>query len=153
MPDNDSPAVDVKDILTNPINPFTGKQQNIGVFESKRDWGIYVSQEPSKPNNCITIYDGSSLITMPSVNQPGTDFEFQQPVVQIRIRCVDYPDGYAKIMQCYKAIQNRGPYITTLNKYSAFYAQSLPVSLAEDSNNRSILVVNFMCSRSVLPIS
>ena len=54
---NESAAIDIKDIITADTNPFTGEAQNIGKFAAKMGWGVFVAQEPESPDNTITIYD------------------------------------------------------------------------------------------------
>lgn len=151
---NEDQAVDVKDILVADINPMSGEKQDIGVFKAQEDWGVFINQEPTEPANCITVYNSpSSLVPMPAVNKVGRECEFQQPSVQIRVRCTDSPTGMAKIMECYNALQNLGPYQTSLYRYSAFYAQNIPFWLQEDNNNRQIFVLNVQCSRAYFPES
>ena len=56
-------------------------------------WPIYVSNEPDRPDNCITIYDTRGLIhgrMMPSGVQA------KHYGVQIRIRCSNNESGWVK---------------------------------------------------------
>jgi hypothetical protein len=149
---NEDQAVDVKDILVADINPMSGENQDIGEFEGQGDWGVFVNQEPTRPANCITIYNSpTSTIPQPAVNKPGRECEFSQPTVQIRVRSTDNRSGMAKIWECYNALQNRGPYQTSLYRYSAFYCQNAPFWLSEDNDNRQIFVLNVQCSRAYFP--
>lgn len=149
---NKSAAKDVADILDATTNPFTLLPQDIGKIAATGSWGIYINQEPSAPSNCITVYDAGGLLPIPCMNKEGSEDEFGQPNIQIRVRSTDYDAAYSKIMECYEAIQNYGDYNTTIFNYSGFFAQSLPLSIGEDSNNRGDIVVNFVCSRARIDI-
>ena len=56
-------------------------------------WPIFVSNEPNRPDNCITIYDTASSDDGRSM----VDGElFSHEGLQVRVRSVDYPTGYTK---------------------------------------------------------
>jgi hypothetical protein len=56
-------------------------------------WPVYTSNEPSSPDNCVTVYDtlgrdyGRTMIDGERQEHHG---------FQVRIRSVDHPTGYAK---------------------------------------------------------
>lgn len=53
-------------------------------------WGLFVSNEPEKPGNCITVYDTGG-------GEEDTDeLDISSPTFQVRIRCVNYAEGYER---------------------------------------------------------
>lgn len=56
-------------------------------------WPVYVSQEPSLPDNCITVYDTTG--TDDGHTQPDGELQ-ERHGIQVRIRSVDHPTGWTK---------------------------------------------------------
>lgn len=65
-----------------------------GVFKSlTSDWGIFISEQPDSPDQCITIYDSSGS----NLGKGMSGDTLIRPGIQIRIRSKTYPDGIRKI--------------------------------------------------------
>lgn len=65
MTNADTPALAFKDIIENPMNPFTGKEINMSTVEAQKEKGVYVTTDDifmphhSKSSNTFTVKQDS----------------------------------------------------------------------------------------------
>ena len=86
---NHSPADIMRYLL---VNLDLGSDPDVGT--NLGDWPIYVSTEPSLPDDVITVF-GTTAIHQGRLQVDGEVQE--RDGIQIRVRSVGYPIGYAKI--------------------------------------------------------
>jgi hypothetical protein len=129
-----APSIDIKDWLE--ANSGLGL-----VFATN----LFISREPSMPENTVTIYDTSAGADKPDMEGASILYENS---IQIRIRNKSYETGWAladSIKDVLSPISN-----TTINstKYLSIFHQNGPFVLEWDDNNRVILIMNFNIERS-----
>lgn len=56
-------------------------------------WMVYVANEPGVPDDCLTVYDTTGNID--AKTQPDGEV-CQHEGIQVRVRSVDHPTGWAK---------------------------------------------------------
>ena len=104
---------------------------------------VFVSKEPTKPSNVITIYDTGGGIDM----QLDPAYQYQRTSVQIRIRNISYTEASAtayNVIDILKSIVHE-----TWNDTVYMFIDHVngPTMLEYDENNRAILVLNFNIQR------
>ena len=116
MPDPVLPASNfVKDLLV---------AANVGEFGSTGSgWSISIGTEPNAPINMITVYDEGVRQAVYPINVLGSSERTEYKGVSIRVRTVDYLDGYAKSAEIAKAIVNLSVDTGDGFKYLNIYAQ------------------------------
>jgi hypothetical protein len=132
-----SPAVDIKDILV-----AAGVATFAGTSESS--WALYVDNEPETPSNVVTVYDDDGV--PPTETIDPTDEPIEQPIVQIRVRGVDYETAYTKIQECLTACKKL-PFELNGSGYGSLARIDEVQSLGTDLKNRHRLVVSIMATR------
>lgn len=105
---------------------------------------MFISREPTKPDNCITIYDTPGEPARPDFEGDSSIYEDS---IQIRIRNTSYVTGWElaeAIRDVLHPISN-----TEINEiiYLSIFHQNGPFVLEYDSNNRVIIILNFKISR------
>jgi hypothetical protein len=114
--------------------------QGIGTFAATSGWAIYVSKEPTAPNDTITLYDTVGF-------NPDPDNGVYNPSMQIRIRGNSYPVIYAKAEAILaELIVPAGVVIGTTN-YLGWWQQGSIELIGYDDNDRAIMVLNFNITR------
>ncbi len=87
-----SPAIDIARVL-----------DNAGVAEEaiagSSGWSVFVSKEPTAPDNVVTVYDTGGF-------DPNPKFLLDYPTVQVRVRANkgDYIGAYTKIIEARDAL-------------------------------------------------
>jgi len=76
-------------MIENEIGSVTNPSSNL-------DWPLFISREPKKPANCITIFD---TIPVKQFRYMSTGKVFENYGLQLRIRCNNYVDGWTKLEQ------------------------------------------------------
>lgn len=130
----ESPANDVARYLA---------AQGIGTFAGTSDWGVYAHVEPESPNNCITVYDTGG-------SGPDTDEQdLGQPEFQVRVRCVEYSDGYAKQVAIRDLLILGGPITMASSTFVLVDMTSDVIPLGRDDSNRFLLTANYRTIREL----
>jgi len=125
-----------------------------GTLPSKfKDWPIQVSQEPSQPDNVITIYDTEGF-RFGRIQLTGEHPEHKG--IQVRLRSFDHPRGWKKIqavanlldMEVYQetvsvpAASGTEPVlyvVQSLTRQSAI----LPIGRDAENSDRHLFTVNY----------
>lgn len=118
----------------------------IGAIGASSGWAISQGREPAEPDNTITIYDTGGT-------DPFVDAEMYEPTVQVRVRANSYVAAYAKIQEVAQALIV--PTARDINDahYVGIWQVGGVVSLGNDANNRTRLVVNFKMKRHPLEVA
>ena len=104
---------------------------------------LFIGKEPSKPNDCTTIFDTGGM--PPQMNLTDQGYEF--PSIQIRVRSSDYLTGWDMIEAIKTFLHGRGQETIDGTFYSAISCASGPAFLDWDENSRARFVVNFSIQR------
>lgn len=65
-----------------------------GIFAALGEaWGIFISEQPEIPDNCITVYDNTGANLGKGTNSEA----YIRPGIQIRVRSKTYSEGTAKL--------------------------------------------------------
>ena len=105
---------------------------------------LFIGQEPSTPNDCVTIFDTPSFppdITLDKVN------DYYNSSCQILVRNGDYPTGMAFARYIMVYILNRVGETWNGALYTVIRATGEPSFLDRDANNRPRFIINFNCQR------
>lgn len=105
---------------------------------------IFVSEEPTGPNECITIYDTGGAIPL------SVDIRLYEPTIQVRVRSISYAAGYALQEEIRESIVQPLTLIINDSHYSGLFQQSDIISLGRDQNSRYILTANYRLQRQPL---
>ena len=126
-------AVDIKDLLES--------QSGLG-FTFGTD--LFVSLEPEKPDNCVTIYDTSGQIPDLAL----TSESYYRDTVQIRVRNNSYENAMSLIYSIESFLQGRHTFTMNSIKYALIKTMIPPFHLGYDKNRRVLIVLNIEAQRS-----
>jgi len=135
-------VVDIKDLLIAPSSsPFT--------FGGLLAWAVFLNEEPTEPNNCVTIY---SLPSRPPVlyNDPSHAVT-EYPDFQIRVRGINWQTSYNMIKLIESMISHIGSFSVGTMKYMDIIPQTSEYQLPDDDNGRKIWVQSFFALRENKP--
>lgn len=124
-----SPAYDIATIIASCSN-----MPSIGT-------GLYVSSEPTAPDNTITVFDTGGF-------EPSPEGVYQRPTVQIRVRNTNYGAGYAILEEIRDTLHATGSFSQSGFLYTGIWAMQEITSLGYDANNRILLVLNLRIHRT-----
>lgn len=127
------PSEDIKDILVD---------QSIGTFKATTGWSIQISKMPDSPDTCVGVFDQPGL-------EPETKFRYDRPGVQVLIRGakMGYVAAYAKAEDVKEALHGRDNEAWNGTRYLQILAESDPIPMGYDDNNRPLFSVNFLIHR------
>lgn len=126
-----APSVDVKDMLVDDTDLVFGTN-------------LFISREPTSPNNCVTIYDTPGAPDMLTLNK---DEKYEYPSIQVRVRNVSYTDGWINLDEIRQSLHGRAHETWNGAYYTIIKVSSGPALLEYDDNGRVILVINFQIQR------
>ena len=104
---------------------------------------LFISQEPSSPSNCITIFDTSS--SPHDLGLTATGYRYDS--IQIRVRNKDYTTGMGIAEDIIGSLHGRAQETWNETLYTVIICSSGPAMLDKDDNSRSRIVVNFNLQR------
>lgn len=115
----------------------------IGTFGSSSAWAIFVSTEPDRPSQAITLYDTGGFPPDPQVS-------IDHPTVQVRVRGSKdgYAEGYAKVLACRDALHLFRGTVDSTTRYIGVWAMQDPVWIGKDDSARPLFTCNFRCLRT-----
>ena len=132
------------------MNPFSEDIKNMIEAESSLGLvaldNLFIGRKPSKPNDCVTIYDTDSITN--STLSKGE--EYYTDAVQIRVRNTDYLTGWALINAIMLSLHGRAQETWSDTLYMVIITTSGPAMLTWDDNNRVIFIANLQCKRRKL---
>ena len=99
------------------------------------DTNLFVSRLPDAPDACVALLEGSGA--QPVLNMDALA-KVDNPTVQVRVRDVSYPAGYAMVMSVFKTLHGLAE--TTLTPGTAYvkaiWAMQSPVHIGRDEKER-----------------
>lgn len=126
-----SPAVDIKDLLVEASLDL--------VFATN----LFVANEPSKPDNCVTVYDTPGR--EPALTLDNVRYEYGG--VQVRVRNTTYNTGMKLAFAIKDYLHGRHGDETDDNTYTLVRCTSAPAMITWDDDRRVIIVINFETQR------
>lgn len=114
--------------------------QGLGTFGGTSGFGIYVSKEPTAPDDVITLYDTSGLV-------PDPENGVFAPAIQIRVRGNGFQAVYSKAEAVRDELINTTDITQGGTRYLELWQQGSIEQLGYDDNDRLILVMNFQTIR------
>ena len=128
-----APSVDIKDMLL--------AETDLGLFFAEN---LFISKEPTNPNEVVTIYDTSQAPPMLTLDKVS-DYYFE--ACQVRVRSTNYEEGYAFIQDIRDALHGRAGETWNGTLYTLIRCTSGPNCIGWDDNNRVLFTVNFEMQR------
>lgn len=127
-----SPAVDVMQMLAD---------AGIGAPAGQTGWGLFVGEEPAKPNTTITLYDTGGY-------EPLYSTYTEHPTIQVRVRGDPhkYVPTHAKIQEIKSFLLGGDGFLVGGTTYW-FWLQGDVSFLYYDENSRPVFVCNFRLMR------
>lgn len=115
-------------------------EKGLGVFGggSPTEYGIYILEEPPKPNNVITVYQIPGTVQK-IMNKPNPFFSSG---FQVRVRGNTNADPYDKAEECRKALDRIGRFRVKNVNYDNISIDDEPVFLLKDVNSRLVYILN-----------
>jgi len=105
---------------------------------------LFISREPSNPNNTVTIFD---TIGRPDQLTFNRSERYEYPSVQIRVRNTRSGDAWDIIEKIKVALHGRAHETWNDTYYSVIHCISGPAMLDWDDNGRIRLIINFNVQR------
>jgi len=128
-----SPAVDIKNILA--------EEEGLNLIFAEN---LFISQEPTAPDNCVTIYDraggGEDLFLNPNIS-------YSRPAVHIRVRNNKYIDGWNVANDIKSRLHAIGNIAQGGSYYTLIRCDTGPSGMKYDENDRAILELEFSIQR------
>jgi hypothetical protein len=106
---------------------------------------IFVGKEPALPDDCITVFDTPGR--PPGVVLSGSSNYFS-PSCQIRVRSVNYENGWSLINQIKNILHGRNNEIWNNTLYLSIICVQEPFLLDWDVRNRVRLISTFNIERT-----
>jgi len=106
---------------------------------------LFVGREPSKPFNCVTIFDTPGMPD--ALASDDTGLRYEKPSVQIRIRNQSYPTAMALADEIKDVLHCRAGFVCDDVLYTGIYHISGPTLLDWDDAGNARIVMNFNLQR------
>jgi len=126
------PSVDIKDILV--------AHGSLGLTF---DTDLFVGKEPTKPDDCVTIFDTPGF---PPDKFHDQSVNYNRPSIQIRVRN-NYLTGWALVNDIKNVLHNTGPETWNSTIYDSIFCSIEPALLDWDKNDRARFVTTFDIQR------
>jgi hypothetical protein len=130
-----APSVDIRHMLE-------AYEESSGLGLDYAD-NLHIGKEPDKPNNCVTIYDTPGYPPFLGLTNVG----YEYPSVQIRVRNVDYINGWNMANDIKDALHGRHHETWNGTLYTLISCSSGPALLDWDDNSRARFIINFNLQR------
>lgn len=128
-----SVALDIKDMLE--ADSSLGLEYGVDLF---------ISKEPTKPNDCVTLYDTPSY---PPDRGLDLDNIMYNSSIQVRVRNLDYTVGITLAIDIMESLLERAQETWGGTLYTFIQAMGEPALLHRDENDRVLIIVNFNLKR------
>lgn len=125
-------SIDIKNILE--------AESSLGLIFADN---LFIGKEPTKPANCVVIFDTSSIPPQLAFVSQG----YEYPSVQIRVRNIDYQTGWNLIEAIKTTLHGLGNITCGDYLYTVIYCASGPALLDWDTNSRARIICNFNLQR------
>jgi len=105
---------------------------------------LFIGREPSKPDNCVTIFDTMGRSPQLTLNK---EEYYEYPSIQIRVKNNKYDEGWTEINNIMLSLHGRAHETWNETVYSLIQCIGGIAFLDWTENNRSRFVVNFNIQR------
>lgn len=105
------------------------------------DWPVFIGRQPTGPDSVLTVYDTGG--TDPLHLEAG----LRRPTVQVRVRSVDYADGWTKANAIYAGLGTTWSAIYGAERVVGFVARGDILFLNRDDQDRFLFSLNFELMR------
>ena len=105
---------------------------------------LFIGEEPTLPDNCVTIYDTPSFPPDLTLNK---DERYYNSSVQIRVRYNTYSAGMSLARSILTSLHGRANESWNGALYTVITATGEPAAIARDDNERFIIVTNYNLQR------
>lgn len=108
----------------------------VGTLGGQTGWGIFVAEEPAKPDNTITLYDDGAG------DGPDTDeLDIQRSIVRVRVRSAkdDYEGARDKHIEIRDLLIEAAPLTTDDAYFIGLKMLNDPAAAGRDDNERHII--------------
>jgi len=132
-----APSQDIKDILL-AYGDSSGLDLDYGTT-------LFIAKEPTKPNNCVTIFDTGSFPPQLTLKGQGEDYYY--PNIQIRVRNEKFTNGWNMAWNIMVALHGLNHQTVNGTLYTLIRCTSGPALLDWDENERVRFILNFNLQR------
>lgn len=126
------PSEDIKDIL-----------EGTSALALTFGTDLFISEMPPDPGQCVCVYDTGG-------ESPETDYTYQRPTVQVRIRgargCYQEAHNFAQSIR--DTLNGEHNYTIDGTRYLAIWTVGDVLSVGYDDNHRPLLTINFRLHRT-----
>jgi hypothetical protein len=104
---------------------------------------LFINKEPSKPIDCVTVYDTGGYPPYLGLNDTG----YEYPSVQVRVRNSKQVDGWSLIERIKNSLHGRHGETWGGTLYTRIACSTPPILLEWDDNGNVVFVCNFNIQR------
>lgn len=104
---------------------------------------LFIGQQPSKPDCCVTIFDTPGFAPALALKNQG----YQYPSIQILVRDINYIAGWDLINEIMTALHGRNHETWGGTLYTVIQCSSGPALLEYDDDGRANFIINFNVQR------
>jgi hypothetical protein len=134
-----APAQDVKDMLEDATWDSSSASSLGLIFKTN----LFVGKEPTKPINCVTLYDTPGFAPYLGLNDIG----YEYPSIQVRVRNDSYENGWVIIERIKDSLHGRHGETWNGTLYTMIACSTAPALLEWDDNGNAIFFANFNLQR------
>lgn len=134
-----NPATDIAEILENGLGEGSSSTSNDFIGGTN----MFINAEPSKPDNCITIFDYAGHGSDLGLTTKG----YERPSIQIRVRNRKQVDAWTIINTIKDTLHGLGHTTVNGTLYTVITHTSGPALLDWDDNGNCRLIINFNMQR------
>lgn len=104
---------------------------------------LFISEMPISPDDCVCIYDTGG-------DPPKTDYTYEKPTIQVRIRGArgSYRDAHNLAQSIRDTLNGEHNYTINETRYLAIWAIGDILFVGYDDNHRPLLTINFRLHRT-----
>ena len=125
-------TIDIKDLIS-----------NSGMFSYVYGVDLHIARMPTKPDNCIVLYDIAGA--MPDLSLSGQ--RYNREAVQIIIRDQDYSEGMRKAWEIHNYLQGVHNVVINDIHYTLIRSIMTPHQYDWDENNRVLILFSIETQR------
>jgi hypothetical protein len=126
-----NPAYDIVDILA-----------GISSLALTAGTDLFENEEPSKPDDCVTVYD-TSPHQPPRLGLDPDDKVLEYPSIQVRVRNRSAATASSEAWNIKTELHGMNRESQGGSKYLGIWCSSGPFNIVKGENNRTIYTINF----------
>ncbi len=125
------------------------EEKGHGVFASEEDWGIYISNEPSNPKRCISVFDTLGTHS-PKYNYNPLDTPIEHLTFQLRIKGLSYKESYDKLVEVARDLEKQPMTIVDESIFHNMFRTTNYLYLGKIEDDTHIWTTNFKIIRNIV---